>query len=179
MGARGPLPVPTPILRARGSVRASGRNGEPTPPVEAPDCPAWLTGEARATWERLVGELVAMGCIAKIDRTVLGMLCVAVGDYVRAVAYVAKVEAELSKAGTGMYDAEDEKTARWRRAARDARAASEQITKLAGHFGLSPATRPRLRVGDDAPRPGIPHRDRDKSRFFTDGAEPRLADFQD
>jgi P27 family predicted phage terminase small subunit len=142
--------------------------------VEKPCCPAWLTGEARAEWNRLTKELVRLGVLAKADRTVLALLCQSWGDYVRAIAYVAKAEAELRAAGGHLYDADDTKTSRVRRAMRDAKAAAEMVAKLSDRFGLSPSARPRLHVNVPPPDP-VPSRDRygdgakDKDRFFAMG----------
>ncbi len=65
MGARGPAPTPTKILEARGSWRAKARAGELTFPVERPECPAWLSTEARAEWDRVVERLEGAGVLAQ------------------------------------------------------------------------------------------------------------------
>jgi P27 family predicted phage terminase small subunit len=52
------------------------------PPVEAPECPAHLDGEARTEWDRIVPHLVSIGLLAQIDRAALAGYCDAWGEYV-------------------------------------------------------------------------------------------------
>lgn len=63
----GPPPKPTAALRLSGSWRANTRKGEPTLPVETPECPAWLEGKARDTWPELVQLLAPMRVLTKAD----------------------------------------------------------------------------------------------------------------
>src|SRR5947209_513230 len=71
MGQRGPAPTPTPILDARGSWRAKGRDGEVQLPVKAPTCPAFLPDEAKDEWKRQCALLPQMGVLAEVDRAAL------------------------------------------------------------------------------------------------------------
>jgi P27 family predicted phage terminase small subunit len=162
MSTRGPVPTPTPILEARGSWRGSVRPGEPRPAVEPPTCPTFLKGESRAEWRRLVKVLSSMHVLAKADRTVLALLCLSWGDYCRAAAYVAKVEAELRRSGRSVYEADGrKKTSRGlRQAMRDMRTSADLVKQLADRFGLSPAARPRLHVVTEDPA------ESPKAKFF-------------
>lgn len=72
MGLRGPKPRPTKILQLHGSRQVETRRLEPTPAIEAPACPAWLTTpEQHALWQHLVTQLMAIGVLAKIDQLAL------------------------------------------------------------------------------------------------------------
>lgn len=59
---------------------AAGLNVE----AEAPKCPAFLTTEAKAEWKRIVGDLVSLGVVAKIDRAELAVYCQAWADWMKA-----------------------------------------------------------------------------------------------
>src|SRR5688572_22544012 len=85
MGARGPQPVPTPILAARGSWRAKLRDGEPRFSDTTPNCPASLKGEARAEWRRQVKQLRGAGLLSQADRAMLAAFCEAWGEFIYAL----------------------------------------------------------------------------------------------
>lgn len=42
---------------------------------DPPECPDWLTGEAREEWERVVTELAARGLASRADRPSLEVYC--------------------------------------------------------------------------------------------------------
>ena len=69
MGDRGPLPFPH--ARRRNKRLSTGK----TIPVEAPEMPDDMDGEAAAEWERIVPEIEAMGLVATLDRAVLIRYC--------------------------------------------------------------------------------------------------------
>ncbi len=75
MAKRGHKPVPTAILKLRGSPCAKGREDEPQPDASAPMCPRWLDAAAKAEWRRLVPQLQSMGVLAKTDLGVLAGYC--------------------------------------------------------------------------------------------------------
>ena len=73
----GPPPIPTEILKIRGSRLPGRRGNEPKPQIEAPDCPEWLPQLAREEWDRLVPQLLAQRLLTKLDQGALASLCVA------------------------------------------------------------------------------------------------------
>ena len=81
MAKRGPKRIPTITLRNRGSWRASGRQSEPRLPVEAPEPPETLAGEARAEWDRIVPRLIDAGVITAVDRAILVAYCETWAEY--------------------------------------------------------------------------------------------------
>lgn len=81
----GPPRKPTAWRRAEGNRgKRAWNHAEPVPPRELPDCPAHLSEEARAEWDRLVDVLHDMGVITVIDRAVLAAYCQAWGRWVEA-----------------------------------------------------------------------------------------------
>ena len=80
MGRRGPKAKPTELRVADGTYR-SDRHGEVVAKPGRPDRPKWVEGAAAAEWDRVAGELTAMGLLAEVDQTVLGMCCLAFADW--------------------------------------------------------------------------------------------------
>ena len=74
MGFRGPPKTPTAILRLHGSARAKTRGNEPTPEVGPPDCPDWLSDDAKAVWEQIV-PLMADGVLTRDSGNALARYC--------------------------------------------------------------------------------------------------------
>jgi P27 family predicted phage terminase small subunit len=71
MGARGPAPTPTAILRLRGSWRAKTRPGEPQAPAGAPKCPRHLNEAQRKVWRQACKALESMGLLTQVDGAAL------------------------------------------------------------------------------------------------------------
>lgn len=92
MGQRGPKPLPSNIhlLRNNASKKslASLLDDVVRPPVEAPECPAHLEGEARAEWDRIVPHLLSLGLVSQIDRAALTFYCDTWADYVNATNHI-------------------------------------------------------------------------------------------
>lgn len=123
------MPTPSAILKMRGSRRADQGGAEPALPVRMPDCPHWLSADARLEWERLSPLLLEMGIISEADRAALAMCCQAWSDFVKA-------SKEMERDG---------RTPEMRgHARRDLNAAVERFLKLAGQFGLTPSARARI-----------------------------------
>lgn len=71
MGSRGPLPTPTPILKARGSWLVGRRRNEPVPEAGRPKCPAWLSADAKQIWRTTATILERMRVLTKADGVAL------------------------------------------------------------------------------------------------------------
>lgn len=122
MGTRGPAPTPTKILEARGSWRAKTRAGELQFPVERPECPAWLSTEARAEWDR-----VAKAC----DAPALACMCEWWAEHQRARRALRNLAVSHKRyyqtlVGSGI--------------------AWSNFDKIAARFGLTPVDRAKLRL---------------------------------
>lgn len=55
------------------------------PPVGAPVCPEWLSGDARDEWERITPALELLGVLTKVDHSVLIGHCVTYAEIVATV----------------------------------------------------------------------------------------------
>lgn len=81
MGKRGPKPMPTNVLRLRGSWLAGQRTGEPTPSRKPPVKPDWLAGEAAVAWDRVTTWLDGMGILTETDSHMLARYCAMWADW--------------------------------------------------------------------------------------------------
>lgn len=81
MGRRGPAPTPTALRLLRGNPSEKAINHEePQPPPVEPGsdlakCPKWLTGEARALWERVAPGAIVSGLLTVVDIPAFEALC--------------------------------------------------------------------------------------------------------
>lgn len=138
MNKRGPKPVPTAILRLRGSPLAANRTGEPEPLAGEPTMPDELDDEAVAEWRRTTEALRGMGLLSYVDRSMLAALCIAWSRFWRAY--------------------RDEKalpaTTTWQSKAMAGNVADKALAaycRLASAFGLSPAARTQLKAAPTLP----------------------------
>lgn len=89
---RGRRPKPTKL-----KVLAGNPGKRPLPEGEPqfsgiPQCPEWLTDEAKAIWADVVPELVTLGIVGRLDRMCLAIYCQTYARYMQA-------EAEIDKHG--------------------------------------------------------------------------------
>lgn len=119
MGRRGPKKTPTAILERRGSRLVEGREGEPEVVPGMPPDPAWAQPpEARALWDSLGPELVALGVLCPSDGLMFGALCELYAEWRAAV-----------EDGRSPYSPLD------------------RLIKLGHEFGLTPSSRAGLKCG--------------------------------
>ena len=140
-----PKPLPTAILKLRGSWRAKLRDGEPEPGFGEPDCPDFLSGEARDEWYRVTANIASMCILAKVDINMLVAWC-------QAWARIVATSIELAKSSPMDFTSP---------AIRVQEKAIDQLARLADHFGLSPSARTRIRVPESQRKNAA-----NKSRFF-------------
>jgi P27 family predicted phage terminase small subunit len=74
-GKSGPRPKPTALKLLHGTFRNPSHTKEPTPEVEIPPCPQFLTNAAKTEWRRLTAELEPLGLVSQIDRGMLALVC--------------------------------------------------------------------------------------------------------
>jgi P27 family predicted phage terminase small subunit len=55
------------------------KNGVPYKDPVTPDCPEWLSQDARAEWERLEPVIVERGLLGRVDRSAFAIYCQLVG----------------------------------------------------------------------------------------------------
>ena len=76
MATRGRKPKPTAIKILEGNPGKRKLNDrEPVLDKRAPDCPTWLTTEARKEWHRLASTMEAMGVLTEVDRAAFAAYC--------------------------------------------------------------------------------------------------------
>jgi len=147
MGRRGPPPKPTALKLLEGNPGKQKLNkAEPKPPAlpKIPKAPSRLLADAKKEWRRLASALVGMDVLTEIDFTAFAELC-------QNYAYYLITDKKILSLGTeGVYAMQETNTGyiqqhpllslrrqyydQWRRGLAD--------------FGLTPAARSRLVVGD-------------------------------
>lgn len=148
MGARGPTPTPTGILKLRGSWRADEREGEPTAPEGRPDKPPSFSGkngEHRKLWSKLMRLLESMpGVLSKVDGYQLERYC-------RFFIRWRQIEADIEKltprgvmatliSEPKKYDPEK----LYKALSRESRNLDIALKQIEREFGLTPSARARL-----------------------------------
>jgi len=143
-----PKPTALKLLEGNPGKRPLNVN-EPQPDASIPDCPAFVKGEARKEWKRIVPELEKLGLLTRIDMAGLAAYCVAFGRW-------ADAERELRK--HGVTQTSPNGYVQTSAHLHIANKAMEQMHKFLVQFGLTPAARSRVSV---SPMP-----DDDEARFF-------------
>jgi P27 family predicted phage terminase small subunit len=120
---------------------------EPQPRTGTPHCPEWLDEEARRVWKRLIPELRAMQVLTIVDADVLSMYCHTYSRWRAA-------EEFISKHGL-VYPIRDDKGGvrcmqQWPQVS-IARNLLLVLRSYQQEFGLTPAARSRIQVGEPAP----------------------------
>ena len=54
------------------------------PQSEIPDCPDWLSAEARKIWHERAPRLAELGLLTNLDRAAFAALCITCADYRKA-----------------------------------------------------------------------------------------------
>jgi P27 family predicted phage terminase small subunit len=121
-------------------------HNEPKPETGCPDCPAYLTGEARKEWKRIAAELGKIKVLTMVDRAGLEQYCKTYELWRKCLLETKRhgliiVEPLFDRLGNEVGSKVSENPA-----AKMARAYSDQIQRLLAQFGLTPAARTRLSV---------------------------------
>ena len=136
MGFPGRKPKPThlKVLEGNPGKRPLPRN-EPKPRPVSPKRPAWLTGEARREWERLVPELSRLGLLTIVDGAALAGYCQSWADYVGAVKLL-KAKGKTFESPNGYVQQRPEVSI--------AQKSLQLVKAFCAEFGLTPSSRGRL-----------------------------------
>jgi P27 family predicted phage terminase small subunit len=155
-------PKPTALKRLTGTLKRSRvKKREPTPVTGAPDCPESLRGDdvARAHWHLIVPQLAKLKLLARIDSSALEGYC-------RAYSMAVAADREVDDGGILVQTLSGLK-------ANPAIAVSfrawAEVRHFATEFGLTPASRSRISVGD-----GLPKDDEDNAEEFLFGAQSKV-----
>ena len=105
--------------------------------------PRHLNDYGKKEWRRVVGVLKDLGLYTKLDRAALAMYCQAWGRWVRAEKQLEETGGEvLTSSETGNFYQNP-----WYHVANKA---WEQMRKVLAEFGLSPSSRSRLSIAQEA-----------------------------
>lgn len=139
---RGRKPTPTPLRVLKGNPQHRPLNAEePKPKPVAPRCPAWLTAVAKRHWRELAPELETIGVLTTIDVGAFAGLCESWAQYREASEFLHKHGAVYrSPAG---YLVQVPQVA-------IARAALSAYMRGCAEFGLTAASRTRVKVRQDS-----------------------------
>jgi P27 family predicted phage terminase small subunit len=145
---RGRKPTPTAIKDLRGTTRQDRANpSEPQfdVPARTPSPPDWLDEPAAEVWRDLGRMLLNAGLYTVVDKYALAMFCAAAGRWIGA-------ERRLQEEGPILYSAESGNPYQnpWLHVANKG---WDQMNKMLGEFGLTPAERSRVKalVQDEEP----------------------------
>lgn len=143
MGLRGPAPKPTALKIAAGNPGKRRLNtAEPVPAAGIAEPPEWLGSEARKVWFQLVPRLARSGLARSLDDIALGRYCTLLSRWLAAKAlceqkgedYVVK-----DRHGRPVRSVEFPH-------ARRVRLLHPALMQLEREFGLTPASRTRIRL---------------------------------
>lgn len=135
---RGPLPKPTHLKLISGTARKDRMNKrEPKPEIKVPSCPDFLDEEAKREWRRITPQLKRLRIISRIDRAMLASYCQAWSRWKRAEEAI-RQHGEVFITPNGFVQKRPEVTI--------ARESMLLMEKAAQHFGLSPASRTRVKA---------------------------------
>jgi P27 family predicted phage terminase small subunit len=140
----GPAPKPTALKVVQGNPGKRKLNqDEPTPEVVAPDCPAHLSADAKAEWDRIMPLLVRLKIVSELDTAALALYCQSYARWQEAERMITDMKAKggdglLIKAPSG-YPIQNPYLA-------IANRAMEDCHKYLQQFGLSPAARSRVTI---------------------------------
>ena len=144
MKTPGPPPTPTNLKLLRGNPGKRKLNSnEPDPEPAIPPCPSHLDKVAKKEWRRISKELLALGIISRLDRAALGGYCDAYGRWAEAAQQIQKYGL-VFKSPSG-YPMPSPYLA-------ILHTALDQMRAFLSEFGLSPASRSRVKVANPKQR---------------------------
>jgi P27 family predicted phage terminase small subunit len=153
MGQRGFPPKPTVLELAQGRPGHRPINHlEPQPMACEPEMPRYLDREARREWKRLVPILLDMRVLSVADGIALANLCQAYSTLVaaqKAMQAMAKSGGSSLLVKNSIGKGENQRTMiRQSPLLRIINEQVEIINRLLREFGMTPAARPRLNIGE-------------------------------
>lgn len=141
MTARGRKPKPTQLKLLSGTARKHRINeSEPKPALSQPDPPEHLTEAGRREWDRVIGELVDLGVMSRLDRAPLAAYCQAYGRWVAAETALARM-AERDAVTEGLVIRTKSGNAIHNPLVGAANKAMADMVRYAAEFGLTPSSR--------------------------------------
>lgn len=152
MGARGPSPKPPEVKLLEGNPGKRPLNlNSPKPAPVAPDCPGWISGEARTEWERIAPELERLGLLTRVDMAMLAGYCQSYSRWIAAEQLIAAGPLVVESGG------ERYSTIKAHPAIAIAQKERTLMLQFGARLGLSPSDRGRMTLpevdGDDEDSP--------------------------
>lgn len=141
MAGRRPKPTKLKILAGNPGKRKLPEN-EPQPETGKPDPPVFLCPFARTEWDRITGELEAIGLLTKMDAAALEAYCVVYGRWAEAES-VLKTKGLLVKDTSGNIKPSPMLSI--------ANQCLSLMHKYLTEFGMTPSSRARVRGKDAKP----------------------------
>ncbi|MGP6090072.1 phage terminase small subunit P27 family [Antarctobacter jejuensis] len=146
---RGRKPKPSGLKLVTGTERADRANpDEPRPQSDCPEPPDHLKAEARAEWDRVCGQLCALGILSQIDRAALAAYCQAYGRWVQAESAVDQM-AHRDAVTHGLMIRTQGGNAIQNPLVGTANKAMADMMRYAAEFGMTPSARTRIRAEGD------------------------------
>lgn len=162
----GPPPKPAAIKILEGNL---GRRPIPQQPefqiTEIP--PAWLDGEAKEIWAQLAPTLVKVKILTEADAQTLGRYCHLLSTWLKLAKIIEKTGTayavyERHKIVTEIEhpDGRKERKIAWEKVqngmrtlpqARHYQTINTELLKMESHFGMTPASRARIKLGESSP----------------------------
>jgi P27 family predicted phage terminase small subunit len=138
----GPAPKPREMREMGGRVhqRRSGRVARVARPLRVPYAPRHLCAEGQREWRRMARWLMDAGLYTNVDHAGLEMYCQAYGLW---------VEAERTLEEEGQLLKSEKGNQVWNLTFTLAAKRWDQLRKMLGEFGLTPAQRSRIVAGQD------------------------------
>lgn len=155
----GPPPTDKKTLQRRGSRLYKDRAQEMATTGEIQPPPESLTGQALVEWRRVIATHEGQGTLSAGDYAALTVLCVSIADFWN------HHEAEQRLLSSTQHEDTHEQSQLLRKAQTAKQEAFTRWRNLAAAFGLTPADRTRVKVGD-----AVKDQPRGKDRF-----KPKLA----
>lgn len=141
---RGRRPKPTMVKLMEGNPGRRPLNpAEPKPAPQVPEAPVELSPAGRAEWDRLAGELAALGMMTNLDRAALAAYCEAYALWSEAITAIRQY-GTMVKSPSG-YPMQSPYVA-------IANKQAELMMRIASEFGFTPASRSRIAVPDERPK---------------------------
>lgn len=165
MGLRGPRPLTSEVLEARGSWRAHANRAQPEAPPGRPSCPAWLDLDAKRAWRRIIRHLEFMRILSPADRHALARYCQLWSRWKKAELFLQKYGETYPLKGE---NGEIKCFMPWPQVAIAGKLA-QALTRLEQEFGLTPSARTRIVVDPRMSRFFETPREREVNDFFRRG----------
>ncbi|ULQ45859.1 P27 family phage terminase small subunit [Flagellatimonas centrodinii] len=149
MGLRGPKPMPSHLRLVTGNAgRRPVNEDEPQFDIEAPECPEYLSDDARAEWDVIVPDLVAARLVSKVDRMAVAGYCEAVSLWKRSLLKIQQL-ADEDPDGQGLVVKGPNGFAMFSQWLNIRNRAYGDMMKAIASLGLSPADRARVKALDN------------------------------